>query len=88
MKRSIVLLLVMLMVLAPCAYGETGQTEEILITDMIGREVTVTPGSYQRVACIGAGALRMYTYIGDVSLIKPSSSASSVVVAICCFFWS
>ena len=43
MKRSIVLLLVMLMVLAPCAYGETGQTEEILITDMIGREVTVTP---------------------------------------------
>ena len=69
MKRSIVLLLVVLMVLAPCAYGETGQTEEILITDMIGREVTVTPGSYQRVVCIGAGALRMYTYIGDVGLL-------------------
>ncbi len=41
----------------------------IVITDMIGREVTVIPGSYTRVACIGAGALRMYTYIGDVSLL-------------------
>ena len=45
------------------------EPEEITITDMIGREVTVTPGSYQRVVCIGAGALRMYSYIGDVSLL-------------------
>lgn len=45
------------------------EPEEITITDMIGREVTVTPGSYKRVACIGAGALRMYSYIGDVSLL-------------------
>ena len=42
---------------------------EIVIADMIGREVTVTPGSYKRVVCIGAGALRMYSYIGDVSLL-------------------
>lgn len=42
---------------------------EITVTDMIGRELTVTPGSYTRVVCIGAGALRMYSYIGDVSLI-------------------
>lgn len=45
------------------------EPEEIVITDMIGREVTVTPGSYQRVVCIGAGALRMYTYVGDVGLL-------------------
>ena len=43
--------------------------QEITVTDMIGREVTVTPGSYKRVVCIGAGALRMYSYIGDVSLL-------------------
>lgn len=43
--------------------------EEITITDMIGREVSVTPGSYERVVCIGAGALRMYSYIGDVNLL-------------------
>jgi iron complex transport system substrate-binding protein len=43
--------------------------EEITLTDMIGREITVTPGSYKRVVCIGAGALRMYSYIGDVQLL-------------------
>lgn len=42
---------------------------ETTITDMIGRELTVTPGSYERVVCIGAGALRIYSYIGDVSLL-------------------
>ena len=45
------------------------ESTEITVTDMIGREVTVTPGSYSRVVCIGAGALRMYSYIGDVALL-------------------
>ena len=44
-------------------------TGELTVTDMIGREVNVIPGSYQRVVCIGAGALRMYSYIGDVTLL-------------------
>lgn len=42
---------------------------ETVITDLIGREVKVVPGSYKRVVCIGAGALRMYSYIGDVSIL-------------------
>jgi len=42
---------------------------EITVTDMIGREVSVNPGSYQRVICIGAGALRMYSYIGNMALL-------------------
>ena len=42
---------------------------EITVTDMIGRNVNVTPGSYKNVVCIGAGALRMYSYIGDISLL-------------------
>ena len=45
------------------------ESAEVTITDMIGREVTIVPGSYKRVVCIGAGALRMYSYIGDVSLL-------------------
>ena len=48
---------------------EPAEPEEITITDMIGREVTVTPGSYSRVVCIGAGALRMYSYVGDIGLL-------------------
>ncbi|MCR5154621.1 MAG: ABC transporter substrate-binding protein [Lachnospiraceae bacterium] len=50
--------------------NDTTQTEkEIIVTDMIGREVTVKPGTYKRVVCIGAGALRMYSYIGDTALL-------------------
>jgi iron complex transport system substrate-binding protein len=48
---------------------ETEESAEITVTDMIGREVAVTPGSYKKVVCIGAGALRMYSYIGDVNLL-------------------
>ena len=45
------------------------ESAEVTITDMIGREVTIVPGSYKRVVCIGAGALRMYSYIGDAQLL-------------------
>ena len=43
--------------------------QTVVVTDMIGREVAIIPGSYQRVVCIGAGALRMYSYVGDVALL-------------------
>ena len=43
--------------------------QTVTVTDMIGRQVEILPGSYSRVVCIGAGALRMYSYIGDVSLL-------------------
>lgn len=49
--------------------SQPGSTAETVITDMIGREVTVIPGSYKRVVCVGAGALRMYSYVGDISLL-------------------
>ena len=45
------------------------ESPEITVTDLIGREVTVVPGSYTRVVCVGAGALRMFSYIGDVNLL-------------------
>ena len=82
MKKIIALLLALTLLLSLAACGpkdstatdgSTGSTEaktqEVTVTDMIGRQVTVTPGSYKRVVCIGAGALRMYTYIGDVALL-------------------
>ena len=53
----------------PAEEPAPAEPEAITVTDMIGREVTVTPGSYRRVVCIGAGALRMYSYIADVSLL-------------------
>ena len=75
------LVLALVMTVSLCACGvqenpapsenkqETTGSAEITVTDMIGREITVTPGSYKRVVCIGAGALRMYSYVGDVSLL-------------------
>ena len=80
-KKIIALALAAIMLLSLCACSaDTGssspvadtslaESAEIIITDMIGREVTVTPGSYSRVVCIGASALRMYSYIGDTSLL-------------------
>ena len=70
MKKTIALLLALMMTISLFTFtGEAKAADEITVTDMIGREVTVTPGSYQRVVCIGAGALRMYSYIADVSLL-------------------
>ena len=53
----------------PAVTEDAAETGEITVTDMIGRELTLTPGSYSRVVCVGAGALRMYSYIGDVALL-------------------
>ena len=73
MKRTIAMLLAFALLLALGACGGTSdagkEQEAVTIQDMIGRDVSVTPGSYKRVVCIGAGALRMYSYIGDVELL-------------------
>ena len=60
------LVVVMAAVATPVSETVTSAAQPLVVTDMIGRNVEVVPGSYHRVVCIGAGALRMYTYIGDV----------------------
>ena len=90
MKRRICLALAFVMVLSLCACGvkedspastQGTETAEITVTDMIGREVTVVPGSYQKVVCIGAGALRMYSYIGDVALLAGVEDIDNTALA-------
>jgi len=51
------------------AVEEPTESSEIIVTDMIGRELSVVPGNYKRVVCVGAGALRMFSYVCDVSLL-------------------
>ena len=73
-KKLFALILALLMLLSVCACGVPENSgnesaEAVTVTDMIGREVEVIPGSYEHVVCIGAGALRMYCYIGDVDLL-------------------
>ena len=71
MKKLLSLILATVMVLSLCACGTDGTPSkgDVIVTDLLGRDVTVTPGSYKRVVCVGAGALRMYSYIGDASLL-------------------
>ena len=74
MRKLSALLLAALLLLSLCGCGEKetapeAASSEQTVTDLVGREVKVTPGSYERVVCIGAGALRMYSYVGDVSLL-------------------
>jgi len=64
------------------ASGETvSASDEISVTDMIGREVAVIPGSYKSVVCVGAGALRMYSYIGDVALLAGVEDIDNTTLA-------
>ena len=67
------LALVMLVSLCACSQQQTKDaqtdTAAVTVTDMIGRQVEVVPGSYKQVVCVGAGALRMYCYVGDVQLL-------------------
>ena len=67
----IVLAVVVAMALGAAAISESGANSKgsVVVTDMIGREVEINPGSYKRVVCIGAGALRMYSYVGDVGIL-------------------
>lgn len=67
MKRILVFILTACMLVSLCACGTDIPQGEATVTDLVGRTVSVTPGSYRRVVCIGAGALRMYCYIGDVA---------------------
>ncbi len=39
----------------------------ITIKDLMDREVTIDKSKVDRVVCIGAGALRLYSYVGDMS---------------------
>ncbi len=68
MKKFLSLILCFAMLFSLClTFAEAA--DEVAVTDMIGREVEIVPGSYENVVCIGAGALRMYSYVGDISLL-------------------
>jgi iron complex transport system substrate-binding protein len=66
-KTKLPLLLLPVFLLGGCQPSVTPQEETV--TDLIGRQVALTPASFKKVVCVGAGALRLYSYVGDVSLL-------------------
>lgn len=69
MKKILLLFLIILSFSFLISCTKENDNDKSTITDMIGREVEVKLGSYKRVVCIGAGALRMYSYIGEMNLL-------------------
>ena len=49
--------------------GKKDGDNEVTVTDLAGREISVTPNKISRVVCVGAGALRLYSYVGDMEKI-------------------
>ena len=71
MKKIFIIVLTSLIGLVSLtSCNEKKTVEAVEVTDMVGRTVSVKPGSYNKVVCIGAGALRMYSYIGDVDKLS------------------
>ena len=72
------LILSSMILLASCGNGQASSStsqaqsheQEVTIVDGIGRSVTVTPSKLKKVVCVGAGALRLYSYIGDMKLLS------------------
>ena len=75
MSKKLFVALVMALV-AVCVFAagiseldSASKAQSVVVTDMVGRQVEIVPGSYTRVVCIGAGALRVYTYINGADLL-------------------
>ncbi len=72
-KQAILVLGLATFALVACGENTPASTNAthttITVTDGIGRTLNVTPGSYKKIACVGAGALRTYSYIGDLDLL-------------------
>lgn len=67
MKNKLLIVFSFLSLFTFCSCNNDNEVKNETITDMVGREVEIKPGSYENVVCIGAGALRLYSYVGDAS---------------------
>src|SRR5574344_2837460 len=73
MLRTSCLLVLLGLMTTGCNGTETPVTPEeetTTVTDLLGREVTLNLDEIKKVVCIGGGALRLYSYIGDMSLLS------------------
>ena len=68
MKIKHLILLPLLLTLTGCNVSLTSEADvSKTVTDLFGREVTYKESDTKRVVCLGAGALRIYSYVGDLS---------------------
>ena len=69
-KLTITILVVVLLVACLSIFAACNidiDDVEVNVKDMKGREFKITPSEIKKVVCVGAGALRLYSYVGDMS---------------------
>ena len=83
MKKQLYFAGVLCLLATSCsaALASSSRATQIEVTDMIGRTLNINPGSYKKVVCIGAGALRMFSYVGDVSLLAGVEDIDNLALA-------
>ena len=70
MKTRMMFVFLSLTALSGCGVqNDIPASNAVTIQDMFGRNVTYDKTKIDRVVCIGAGALRYYSYVGDMSKI-------------------
>jgi iron complex transport system substrate-binding protein len=57
-----------LLVLGGCSAGSQAGGEQVTVTDLLGRKVSI-PATVERVVTIGPGALRLYVYAGNLDYV-------------------
>jgi len=57
-----------LLVLCGCSPGSQAGGEQVTVTDLLGREVSI-PATVEKVIAIGPGALRLYVYAGNLEYV-------------------
>jgi iron complex transport system substrate-binding protein len=70
-QRSIIILLLIalaLPILSGCNTAAQAGGEQVTVTDLLGREVSI-PATVERVVAIGPGALRLYVYAGELNTV-------------------
>jgi iron complex transport system substrate-binding protein len=64
----LVLLILVLLLLSGCNAAAQTRGEQVTVTDLLGREVSI-PATVERVIAIGPGALRLYVYAGNLDCV-------------------
>ena len=69
-RISSLVLLSLLSSVVSCSSINSSGSEEITVTDSLNREIKVDLSKIKKVVCVGAGALRLFSYVGNLDLLS------------------
>ena len=67
-SKKLLLSTAILLSLVSCGGGS--KNTGVKITDLANRELTIDTSKVNKVVCVGAGALRLYSYVGDMNKLS------------------